>query len=359
MKGRTRTPRRPARGLTLLELILAVGLLSVLVAGVLQLLDTSVTLWDKTETRRDLVEIGSSVTELLASDLKDVHGGARGDLLFEWQLFDTNADRIAAVPWPRLRLVRVASAAELQDLGGSRALDVGDALIEVCWAVLPEGGLAPGDPRRAQGVLWRAERVTTDGGTSFFAEDFFGARGAPPPGTLHEVTGGILWLAVQFATQTSLVREEWKVGTELEDAAASWDAWTRGRPDASLHPWNERSAGLADARDVPVLPRRVRVELEIERPRDVKRRPVLKAAADRDDVVFRVSDASRLPADGSFLLVDEEWVRLVSRAGSRVTVRRAARGTRAANHAQGSVVHFGAPTVREVPVALFREDWNL
>ncbi len=350
-------------GLTLLELVLAVGLLSLLMVGVLQLFDTTLELWDRTETRRDLVEVGSSVVELLADDLAALEPGPRGDFLSDWHAFDTDGDKIANSKWPRLRLVRPASAAERQRLALASAATgdlQSDALIEVCWLVRPEEGLAPKDPARPLGVLLRGERLVGDqGSVSYFDPQFFDAASRPQPGSVEAVTGGVLWFRVLSASQTTILYDGWRLGSGLEHAATSWDAWSKGRPDLDQHAWNESSAGVGVADGLPLLPRRVRIELEVERPRDVKRRPYLTDAIGPDEGTLRVSDASRLPDVGNNLLIGEEWVKLVSVSGRLASVQRGARGTRRATHEARSVVHFGASFLREVPVVLHREEWDL
>ena len=45
--------------------------------------------------------------------------------------------------------------------------------------------------------------------------------------------------------------------------------------------------------------------------------------------------------------------------GRNVAVDRGQRGTKTAMHATGTMVHYGQRIVREVPIATYREDWNL
>jgi hypothetical protein len=192
------------RGLTLIELVLATALLMVLVLAVFSLLDGSLSLWRRAETRRALTEQGSVVLELLDRDLRALESGERGDLLADWVRFDTDADGVGDHGFPRLRMVRQASEAELARMAGPGSPPpLGPALIEVCWLLSPTSGDADA---RSEGVLWRGERRLSGGaGLSFFDAGFLGRTHKPPPGALDEVTGGILWLGPLFATQTSIV----------------------------------------------------------------------------------------------------------------------------------------------------------
>jgi prepilin-type N-terminal cleavage/methylation domain-containing protein len=346
-------------GFTLLELILALGLLSILIIALVQLLDTSLTIWDRTEVQRDVTEMGLSVVELLVADVSAIDGGPRGDLLGEWVQFDTDGDGVPDTLMPRMRLVRQASAVELLRIDPDADLDPREVgLIEVCWALLPTTEKDP--DYRPVGVLWRGERRIDDEETlSFFDGDFFDSKQRPVPGSLNQVTGGVLYLSILYAGQTSIVREGWKRGGELADAASSWDAWNRRRPDPEITYWNQSHPGMPRVGDHPILPRRVQVTLEIERPAEVRRRTRIDEVLEADTTTFLVRDDRRLPPDGTFLRVGSEWMELLDRSGTTITVRRGARGSRAGGRDFGELVHHGVSLVHEIPVAAYREDWNL
>jgi hypothetical protein len=372
-----RAARSRSGGLTLVELVLAIGLLSILMVAIFNLLDGFLSLWERSETRRQLVEESSGVLELIAADLASLEGGPRGDLLAEWVSFDTDGDGLREKAWPRLRLVRHASPAEIARLqAGAAEKDPGEGLLEVVWAVLPARRSASEPDLRAEGILWRGEQLfrgtrDKDEAPSFFDERFTSASGQLPPGAVNEVTHGVLWLGVRFAGQTTILGDirapadgksgegGWALGHALTDSSASWDAWSRGRPDAERHHWNQPPAGMPAPRGRPVLPRRVRLELELERERDLKRRTRLERVLNATDSAIEVGDGTRLPPKGGHVLIDAEWMEVVSISGNRAVVRRAARGTRAAIHEAGAVAHYGQSLLREVPIAMQQEDWHL
>ena len=375
-------PTNARRGLTLVELLLAIILLALLMVAVFQLLDRSLSVWRKGETRRALLEQASSVASLLARDLRGLESGTRGDLLVEWVRFDTDGDGIAESKWPRLRLVRQASAgdvARLEEAGRAhdrkpRTTGSGDTetivhddaplvrsapgLIEIVWLVAP-ASLVDKDAR-AEGILWRGERLCDDKRSrSFFANDFFGSSNRPPAGATEEVTTGVLWMQPLLAAQTSIVHEGWKIGPGLDCAATAWDAWSRKRPGPEIHPWNAAHPGMPPQRDRPILPRRVQVELEIERPADRLRRTRLVAPIDLAASRLSVDDPDRIThEEGAFVLVDAEWMQLGAPDSRGVAVTRGARGTTPLGHDAGSMVHWGQNLVLEVTVPTAREDWN-
>jgi len=349
-------------GFTLLEVVLAIGLLSILVLALIQLVDSSTRIWARAERSRDLSETGSVVLDVVARDLATLEGGARGDLVCDWAAFDTDRDGIRDRFLPRLRVVRQASAEDLLRLEPGQPVDPRAlGLIEVCWALLPTAATEP--EARSTAVLLRGERPTlgpADRRVSFLSSEFFDTAGRPQPGTLEEVTSGVLWFAASFAGPMTILNDGWKVGSEIGEASMSWDATCQGRLDPTITVLNEELGGAPrETGSRPFLPRRIRIELELEREVDRKRRPRLDRALEPDTNVVVASTDRNLPAAGTFLLVDEEWMELVSVDGARLTVRRGARATRPTAHGLGAVVHFGKTLVREVPIALARDDWGL
>lgn len=363
-----RTPAERA-GFTLVEVLLALGLLSLLVVALVRLLDTSLKIWERTETTRDLQEMGGAVLDLLAEDLYALESGPRGDLVGDWVRFDLDRDGSPGALWPRLRCVRQASAADLmrarpvvtQDNDGVQVQSTIDprekGLMEVCWAVLPAGNAARDE--RQLGNLWRGERLLGDDSLSFFDERYFGSGGKPAPGTLDLVTGGVLWFDLWYAAQTSIVHDGWSLGDDLSDGAASWDAWNKDRPDLAKSYLNEPAAGMATAHDLPILPRRVLIRVEIERPADLKRRTRLTVVASAESNELLIADEQGLPDKDAMVLVDEEWMRVLSTGRGYALVQRAQRGTRASIHEAGTMIHWGNPMTRELPVPTMREEWDL
>lgn len=358
--------RGARRGFTLVELLVALGLFSLLVLMVVRLVRSSLDVIAETELRRDLLGTEQVATQWLLDDLEALAGGAEGDLLSDWWPFDVNGDGIAGRPWPRLRLVRRASPADLERLvsGGSTAeagettTGVGPPLLEVVWLVLPRTPLVPGE-QRGDGILLRGERLL--GGPpaeSFFAPDFFRADGTPPMTAVEEVVAGVLWWRLAFADRATRLEDGWNLGTRPGEAAVAIDARGRGRPDAERHPLNQLAGFAAGERGELRLPRRIRVEFEFERPQDLARRARLSSPADPEDTRLAVDRPERLPPVGSYLLVGEEWVRLNGVSGRFASVERARRGTRRAPLAEGTPIQYGRTVVRELPVALYREDWR-
>lgn len=357
LQGRARAP-----GFTLVELVVAAGLMTLLIVTLFSLVDDFLSLWEKSELRRQVIEEGSGVTELLAADLSSLEPGPRGDLLCEWVFHDTDGDGVSESKWPRLRLVRNASPRELalhQAARPDERKELGEGLLEVVWVVLPARARSNERDLRAEGFLWRGERLYgSSEGISVFDDAYFSTTGRPAAGAVSEVTGGVLWLDLAFATQTSSLADGWESGG-LGGVTPSWDAWLLERANFERHVWNEFGAGMPEVDERPLMPRRVRITLEIERTKDLKRRTRSLTQVGPEDTAFAVDDGRRLPEPGAFVLLDAEWMQVVSTSGERLSVKRGARGTTPAPHEPGALVHHGMRVVREVPIATHQEDWNL
>ncbi|MFT5155466.1 MAG: hypothetical protein ACI841_005481 [Planctomycetota bacterium] len=392
------TTRTRMAAFTLAELIVAVGMASLLMAAVVGLLDSAMKLWSKGEVKRNLVEQSSGTGEMLAHDFRMLHPGAQGDLLAEWIAFDVNGDGSRDRFWPRVRMVRQASPAEIANLeaspadllspldlamqaaGGKAAQDsaqrlstnastlaeehpeqltrrpVSAGLIEVVWCILPDGKDVD---RRDTGVMWRGERAIEDGSDeSFFTPGYFDGGGRPPGGELQIVTGGILWCGMSFATQTTLLDEGWKIGTRIQDASGSWDAWVGDRPDLDVHYWNEAGAGMPNGQDVPLMPRRIAVEFEFEGENDRKRRARTLEGFDAIASSFDVTNGDHLPEAGHYILVGSEWMKVNGFGTDHVRVKRGQRGTSAVPHKLGEMIHHGVPVTTEVPIRTHVGVWK-
>ena len=117
---------------------------------------------------------------------------------------------------------------------------------------------------------------------------------------------------------------------------------------------------MPEVADAALLPRRVRIELEFERPVDRARRTKTLDAIDATQTSFMVESGRRLPGgEGVFVLVDAEWMRLVGVEGDRAKVVRGQRGTAPRPHGPGALVHHGARVLAEIPIDMYDDAWDL
>lgn len=411
MRGcpRSLAPSRQRAGVTLIELVLATGLAAVIVGVIVTVSRTAMEIWSRAETSRDAREVAAVALGTIATDLRQLHPTAEGDVLVDWQGYDAERDGAIERLWPRLRFVRDASARELDAIArraaaraADEAADAADAgpgttgvppgaareaadllapaalapgtfspgLAEVLYAVVPMEDDGPG---RFAGTLVRAERVHRAGTPPLFmSEDVFPRRGVFPAdeaGAIELVTG-LLWLEPLMATRMTRIRgaadegdaPPWRVGPGLTSAATSWDAWGRGRPDADLTELNDPAPGMASPGERPLLPRSVRLSIEVMKPGLLGRAPTLRRPLDPEETVLDLTTTrTLLESRPTWVLVGPEWMRVgaISPRQDTVSVRRGGRGTAAVRHEIGTTVLFGEPASMEVPVPLYQDRWEL
>lgn len=379
--SRNAQSRRSLRGLTLIELTLSIGLLALLVVALTQLVDSTFKIWRRAESVREDLTSRSMLFTQLIDDLDGLTAADGGDLWCDWGGYDHDADGVPSRLWPRLRLVRRARPEELARLGMRQTTDVqgggrlaGGAapLLEVIWMVTPQAypelmeDRAMADVRGEEssgfpgdGVLLRGERLVDGAGASLLGEGFLSSSGQPPVGALEPIAEGVLWFEVLFAAQTTVLRSGWDAGVELPQAARAWDA-KGGRMDPSVSGWNSLHRGQPTY--VPgelLFPRRLRVALEVESEESSRARPACGQVLEADSRLMVVNRPDRLPPEGTWVLLEEEWVRLLSSGRREVRIERGGRGSVAARHPAGTPMLYGERHMREIVVPLHREDWDL
>ncbi|MCP5021206.1 MAG: hypothetical protein GY930_05455 [bacterium] len=383
------------QGMTLVELMLAVLLASLVMFAIVRFVDVSLGLWSRSEDTRRETGRGLAVLQRMRQDLVTAHPGQVGDFLLEWQGFDLDGDRANDRAFPRLRLVRRPSALDwrrltlnemtpehratflefgfgdgsaasvVQDVGGASSGDAGPeveglgmasapGLVESAWVLLPDGEGSLGT-----GTLYRAERKRVENGdrNSFFDARFVEDNGMVESELLQRVSGGILWWSVELGTDRTAAA--WSVGTGPGQVRLAWDAYGQGRPDVESAAQNETAVDRPLFEDRALLPRKARLVVEIEMERGRTRAPYLLAALDRETTSFEISRAETLPRKaGGFVRIGSEWMRYVSRDGDRMVVERGQRGTLPSLHATESRIRYGHHTETWVSIPTSRQEWR-
>ena len=129
-------PSQQNRGMTLLEIMIALLLLGILSTFVINVVDSVVGLWQQGERRGRGDLIYASVAERLQSDLRAVHLGSRGWMIVDDYIARPATEGVAEWRLPRMRFLASGSSLAAGDSSGNHA-------IEIMWIAIPERALGP------------------------------------------------------------------------------------------------------------------------------------------------------------------------------------------------------------------------
>jgi hypothetical protein len=318
--------RNPAAGMTLLELVVAMGLLAALGAFIVQLLKSSFDLYHAGEKRGEYGVNATVILSLLEDDLANVAHGPDGRFLLERRrLSDTSVN---AEPFLRLvrtlphgdaehrfmRLAGTKTKPELEWWGGEPApesrdsLKPGSGLMEVCYALLQEPNDDPGVLTLYRGVH---SPVLEPGG--FFdhgADSEVSFDQAWVKKTMAPVATGILGLDILCAGPST---RDWERPSRDKRPVSALETWDSTRGIMTSFPMFVGTASVNDTRD-DLYPKRVRIALTLTRPGRPDAR-LAKRLVPGDDVVA-VDSTDRLPREGDAeqeINVAGEWMTITKR----------------------------------------------
>ena len=409
-------------GFSLVELLIAMALFSVLGIALIALLRQSTAFLDRGQAGSELQDLMENGERLITDDLTNVYiqsSNTEGlpDVRFtSWRTaFDTDADGEPDSWGQQLSFVRSVQgeAAEplLRDAGskpGAMAEIDGEddqaesakkehraagGKQEVSWLVVPAGKKDRTDSDFEPGLLtvYRGTRVPVGGVPE---RSLIPGELPPPRGTkrrvgarlgvtsareaeerLRPVMTGVLHLSFEFFTRHTVPeagrlvlggnlvepRPPQKGGGGL---SPNWDS-TRGILPAGIGIdqffLGAGTASLENPVD-DVFPPKVRVTLVVDRIGNDARTGELARGIGPDDMTIQVDSTRFAPGGdpvGRFIKIGNEWIRWSDREDGVFTVaQRGARGTKKEPHAPGAVVRAGATLVKDVPIPAHREDWN-
>lgn len=342
-------------GFTVLELLVAMGLLAALGAFVMQLVANSFEMYRRGDARGDLYTNAQHIIERLEEDLVAVHPGPDGRLLLEAEAFTGSGGGFL------LRLVRSIPHGEsehgvLRKSGTSTTLsgrysgsDPGpgargeippaSGLMEVAWALLPDVG----DDGTGFMTLWRGVSAPAFAEGGFFDAAAEGARDASwVRARMQPVATDILGCWMLCLSQASVDWDEELVLDGKGDATRALPNWdsTRGLMPAKAFPLAR--AGSLTVPEDDIYPRAIRIVLQVAR-RD---RPEawLRTRLGETDEVAGFTTTRQLPAEtdaDQSVKIGGEWVQLGARGSSDAQVRRGGRRSRAALAGPGTAVYAG------------------
>lgn len=188
------------RGMTLIEVMLALVLFSMLSLFVFSIINSVLGLWQTGERRGSGDLSFAAAVERMRSDLGAMHTGPRGWFIVDdYEARGSEGDQ---PPWrlPRLRFLAHGGSLPADDPSGRKA-------VEVAWVLVPSD--IDGDTRLTR--LVRLARVE-DGNSVFDDERSFMASLRAGAGT--PMLDGVLWADFDFELPDGTVSDEYRVPAE-------------------------------------------------------------------------------------------------------------------------------------------------
>jgi prepilin-type N-terminal cleavage/methylation domain-containing protein len=400
------TKRTGARGFSLIELLVAMSIFSVMGIAIVTLLARASEFSRSGSSTTETLDALQTFTETFTADVSGLYSRADSDdrapdvrLWSDVVKSDVNGDGKPDAPIRRLMFVRmvpdeasgavtrpagsVVGAKEYYDLKDDYAEAVGGklratrGLMEVFWTAVPEDAANP-----AVMTVYRGVRSPIGRKDPF---PLFPSRSASDPAArgpvergpvdLPEIRqvarpllSGVLYFGLDFWSRRT---QTWDPSQAPPEGPLSvWDS-TRGvMPKGKGFDgfWFAKSSG---AQEKPTLddptddtyPRKVRVTMVVEESGQAARTGMLLEDLPPDATFMEISDTAFLPAIDTtrrYVKVDAEWIEFQGiETGRRITgCKRGARGTTPALHARGAKVHHGRTIVREIAVATFRDAYR-
>ncbi|MEM7260704.1 MAG: type II secretion system protein [Planctomycetota bacterium] len=343
------------RGMTLIELLVAMAVFIVLGSTLVMFLRVGINTWRVGEIRREAFERSSAILDQIEADISatysDPSNGYEGkvDVIFLSD-YDENGRQ-------RVRFVRSLGGEmrhQITQTAGAWTGGIGEYDFIEDKVEMEEGIMkAPGglqeiaylmDPDSESEMLWRGMKSPIGGSTTIFSDDNlyrFEEDGETKPQRARPLASGVLYVEYNFWGQDT---HSWS--SDEDRGPQSWWDSTRGimdddsAADGSRHEWRD-----------DVFPSRVQIVLVLRPARATRLAKLDRDIAAGDDEI-RVDRADGYP-DGAFqyVRIGNEWIQYESRDDRVLSgCRRGARGTEPAAHSKGTPVVYGSTFSRVVRI---------
>jgi prepilin-type N-terminal cleavage/methylation domain-containing protein len=387
--------KRRRAGFTLIEMVTAAAIFSILGAMLFSMVRTGMTMWREGEVSRTRIERAVAVMDTIARELRMAFTEnspfcEEAEALFLCDFFDYDRDGndTKETRVQRLFFTRI----NMEERENQRLRTAGDepmgrlyfTLFEEEPALVEEegtrtaGGLAEAcfmsfAPRLRRGqeqdgtlILYRGYRSPIGGVDSFFA-----------PGNLLEpreleaqllpVMEGVLHLEFRFWDQNTLSFDPETAGPrDMDGAGYTWDSTRAILPDDPRAAPNDFRFGrgeesLKDTTD-DIFPQRVMITVVVEEPGSADDLPMLTDRLTEESARIPLDISrpfTRLREGDRFVRIDSEWISFSRVDGDELVVeKRGARNTVPVPHKAETRVHRGKVFSTVVEIASTKSCWN-
>ena len=390
-----------AGGFSLTELLLAMGLFSMISIGLVSLLSRSSDFLTAGRSSAETMDAIQTFTESFGTDVEtiftandaetgrpavrlfsdhvecDVDANEKKDARIQRLFFTRMIPREATAPVTRHAGTKVGAEAVMDQVTDLAEAEEGrlrstGGLMDVFWVAVPDDAADP-----AVATLYRGYRSPIGGPDALFPDGATNDPGTPVEemgpvdaaaikAVARPVLSGILYFGVQFWSRKTTTWDD-----EIEPSAGgplhTWDS-TRGilRPLARRARYDgfalaKGFESFADPTD-DTYPRRMRVTLVVEQVDNVEQNMFLMEDLSSEAQYVAISDVRKIPAadtDKRFVKIGGEWIEFTGTDGNAlIGCKRGARGTLPTEHRSRAIVHYGRTVIREYTVATFRDTYQ-
>jgi len=392
---KTTRPCSSASGFTLIEMVTAAAIFSILGVMLFGMVQSGMTMWKNGEAARTEMERGVRILETVSKELRliftqsdPISNDSSVQMICDFVDFDRDGNSEKEMRVQRLMFVRINTEERENELiRNSGDLSLGkhhftlfqqdkDILDEE--GTLPTGGLAesvfmsyaprlqPKEKRTGQLGLYRGYRSPIGGEDSYFSAGRLD-RTSDVESNLICVQDGLLYLEFRFWSSSTVTFDENLVKYDSpEGAGYTWDSTrsylTNRREDMpNIFPFYVSEESRNDVSD-DIYPSKVKITVVVEDPQRNFQLPKLIADIRKDDMRITldiIKPFEMVAENDRFIRIDEEWIEYSDLDGQDMIIKkRGARNTIPAAHKEESRIHYGyaVSTVVEIPTA--RSCWN-
>ena len=329
--------RNRRAGITLIELLIAFAIFTMMMAGMIALMVGTLQGWRASERGKDTYERAQLILRQIEEDLRCAY-------VDEAWVEDPNLGRLLPA---QLRCEPTATGD--QQLALVRTGTRGSAAVGRTYANLTEVMYVL-DPER--NTLWRAEQPF-DRTDRRKRRSFLRSDAATEPAFRNaavQMDNGVLHLEFRFWSQ---VTRQWEPSRKPRHGGPSliWDSSRRELNDFFM----ARRGGRVDDPADFVMPRMIRIILVVEPITGEGRGTILTEPLGPRDAALHVEDTRALPDPPAFVRVSGEWIEYDRKEPHRLMIARRGGGTRSSTHDSGTTVHFGVLFITDVVIPLARD----